>query len=146
MFVNFSWPRTRFKAEFAPQRCKLSAVKYRKLTVPALILLFMSSTAALADVSESQALEIDYLINYLQNSDCQMIRNGKAYSGEDGAKHVRRKYDYFRDKISSTEGFIDYSATKSMMSGRLYEVQCPGEEPVPSSRWLLEELEAYRTR
>jgi len=110
------------------------------------LLLFVSSTAALADVSESQALEIDYLIRYLQNSDCQMIRNGKAHSGEDGARHVRRKYVHFRNKISSTEEFIDYSATKSTMSGRLYEVQCPGAEPVPSSAWLLEELEAYRTR
>ena len=104
----------------------------------------MSSTASLADVPESQALEIDYLISYLQSSDCQMIRNGKAYSGEDGAKHVRRKYDHFRDKISSTEEFIGYSATKSTMSGSRYEVQCPGEEPVPSSDWLLDELEAYR--
>jgi hypothetical protein len=119
-----------------------------KLTifVAGLLLLFMSSTASLADVSESQALEIDYLIGYLQTSDCQMIRNGKAHSGEDGAKHVRRKYDHFRDKISSTKEFIAYSATKSTMSGRLYEVQCPGEEPVPSSEWLLEELEVHRKR
>jgi hypothetical protein len=119
-----------------------------KLTifVAGLLLLFMSSTASRADVSESQALEIDYLIGYLQTSDCQMIRNGKANSGEDGAKHVRRKYDHFRDKISSTEEFIAYSATKSTMSGRLYEVQCPGEEPVPSSEWLLEELEVHRKR
>jgi hypothetical protein len=119
-----------------------------KLTIfiASLLLLFMSSTVSLADVSESQALEIDYLIGYLQTSDCQMIRNGKAYSGEDGAKHVRRKFDHFRDKISSTEEFIAYSATKSTMSGRLYEVQCPGEEPVPSSEWLLEELEVHRKR
>jgi len=108
------------------------------------LLLFVSSTASLADVSDSQALEIDYLISYLQNSDCQMIRNGKTHSGEDGARHVRRKYDHFRNKISSTEEFIDYSATKSTMSGRLYEVQCPGAEPVLSSEWLLDRLEVYR--
>jgi hypothetical protein len=75
-----------------------------KLTIfiASLLLLFMSSTVSLADVSESQALEIYYLIGY--------------------------------------------SATKSTMSGRLYEVQCPGEEPVPSSEWLLEELEVHRKR
>jgi hypothetical protein len=112
--------------------------------IPGLLLLLASSTASLADVPESQALEIDYLISYLQTSDCQMIRNGKAYSGEDGAKHVRRKYDHFRDKISSTEEFIGYAATESTMSGRLYEVQCPGEAPVSSSAWLLKELEVYR--
>jgi hypothetical protein len=104
----------------------------------------MSSTASFADVPEPQALEIEYLISYLETSDCQMIRNGKAYSGEDGAKHVRRKYDYFRDKISSTEDFIGYAATKSTISGRLYEVQCAGAAPVPSSARLLEELKVYR--
>ena len=114
------------------------------IIVPGLLLLLACSTASLADVQESQALEINYLISYLQTSDCQMIRNGKAYSGEDGAKHVQRKYDYFRDKISSTEEFIGYAATKSTMSGRLYEVQCPGEAPVSSSAWLLKELEVYR--
>ena len=114
--------------------------------VSGVLLLLVSSTVSLADVSESQALEIDFLISYLQNSNCQMIRNGKSYSGKDGARHVRRKYDHFSDKISSTEEFIDYSATKSTISGRLYEVQCPGEEPVPSSAWLLEGLAAYRKR
>jgi len=101
---------------------------------------------AWADVPQSQAAEVEHLISYLQNRDCQMIRNGKAYSGRDGAQHVRRKYDYFRNEISSTGEFIEYAATKSTRSGRVYEVQCPGEKPVPSSDWLLEELEAYRNR
>ena len=74
-----------------------------------------------------------------------MIRNGKSYSVEDGAKHVRRKYNYFRDEISSTEMFIEYAGTKSTKSGRLYEVLCIGQEPEFSRDWLLEELTAYRS-
>ena len=97
-----------------------------------------------ADVPPSQTAEVEHLITYLGDSDCRMIRNGKSHSAKNGAKHVRRKYDYFRDEISSTEEFIEYSATKSTMSGSRYEVQCPGEEPVPSSDWLLDELEVYR--
>jgi hypothetical protein len=75
-----------------------------------------------------------------------MVRNGKPYSGEDGAKHVQRKYDYFRDKISSTEEFIELSATKSTMSGRQYEVHCPGQPPMVSADWLTRELRDYRSR
>jgi hypothetical protein len=97
-----------------------------------------------SDVPESQKPEVEHLIAYLENSDCEMIRNGKSHSGKDGARHVRRKYGYFRDDISSTEEFIALSATKSTMSSKLYQVRCPGSDPVPSRDWLLQELEAYR--
>jgi hypothetical protein len=73
-----------------------------------------------------------------------MVRNGKVYSGWQGAKHVQRKYDYFRDQIDSTEEFIALTATKSLRSGKPYKVQCPGQAPVPSGKWLLEELRAFR--
>jgi hypothetical protein len=99
-----------------------------------------------ADVPVEQEAEVEHLINYLQASDCRMVRNGKSYVGSEGANHVQRKYDHFRDEISSTEDFIEYSATKSVMSGKYYLVECPGEEPVRSRDWLLKELKAYRDR
>ena len=109
-----------------------------------LLILFLSSVSA--DVPEEQAPEVEHLINYLADSDdCRMIRNGKSYSAEDGAEHMRRKYDYFRGEISSTEEFIEYAGTKSTMSGRLYEVLCIGQEPEFSRDWLLEELSVYRS-
>jgi len=104
------------------------------------------SPVSKADVPGDQRAEVEHLIGYLQNSDCRMIRNGKSYSGKDGAMHVRRKYDHFRDRISSTEDFVEYSASKSTMSGKLYAVQCQGAEPVSSSEWLLQELEDFRRR
>jgi len=52
--------------------------------------------------------------------------------------------DRFRDEIYSTEQFIERSATKSPRSGKAYKIQCPGQDPVPSAKWLLEELEAFR--
>ena len=100
----------------------------------------------MADVPDAQKAEVRHLIDYLRNSDCVMIRNGKSHSGEDGAKHVQRKYDYFRSDISTTEEFIELSATKSTMSNRLYQVQCPGKAAQPSRDWLLEELDSYRNQ
>ena len=112
----------------------------------AIVLLITFAVGAGADVPAGQVAEVEHLIEYLQNSDCRMVRNGKPHSSKDGANHVRRKYAHFRNEISSTEDFIRYSATKSTISGRYYEVLCPGEAPVRSKDWLLEELRAYRSR
>jgi len=106
-------------------------------------LLFCWLNAA-ADVPVEQQAEVEHLINYLKESGCHMVRNNKPYNGKDGASHVRRKYNHFRNRISSTEEFIEYAATKSVMSGEYYEVQCPGEETMRSQDWLLMELQAYR--
>ena len=108
------------------------------------VLIFLSLSGVSADVPEEQVAEVEHLINYLANSDCRMVRNSKSYSAKDGAKHMRRKYKYFRDEISSTEEFIEYAGTKSTKSGRLYEVLCIGQEPEFSRDWLLKELNAYR--
>ena len=101
--------------------------------------------SAFADVPPGQRAEVGHLIAYLATSHCVMIRNGKRHDGEEAAQHVRRKYEHFREKIATTEDFIARSATKSMMSGRPYQVQCPGEKPLPSSDWLLAELAAFRS-
>jgi hypothetical protein len=110
------------------------------------ILLFMFLSSVSADVPEEQVVEVEHLLNYLADSDCRMIRNGKSYSSKDGAKHMRRKYNYFRDEISSTEEFIEFAGTKSTRSGRLYEVLCIGQEREFSRDWLLVELKVYRNK
>jgi hypothetical protein len=107
-------------------------------------LVFLSAAPLGADVPPEQKPEVEHLIGFLQTSDCSMIRNGRAHDGAEAARHVRRKYKHFRDDISSTEEFIELSATKSTMSSKPYEVQCPGEPPRQSADWLLDELEAYR--
>jgi hypothetical protein len=75
-----------------------------------------------------------------------MERNGKIHNGEDAYSHVKRKYDYFRDEISTTEEFIEYSATKSTMSGKYYMAVCEGQPPVRAREWLLLELNDYRAQ
>ena len=87
------------------------------------------------------------LANILSNGN----DNRKISSKRPGNSHlpgsrspVRRKYKYFLDEISSTEEFIELSATRSTMSSKPYEVHCPGEPPMKSADWLLAELEAFR--
>ncbi len=97
-----------------------------------------------ADVPDAERHEVEHLLDYLRSSDCAMERNGKRHSSADAFAHVRKKYDYFRGRIDTTEDFIEYSATKSTMSGSYYRVICPGGPPVRTRDWLLDELRRYR--
>lgn len=97
-----------------------------------------------ADVPPAQVKEIDHLVSYIKNSGCVVNRNGTDYPADEGLVHILRKYDYFRDDISSTEEFIELSATKSTMSGSYYTVICEGEKTVKTRDWLLTELARFR--
>jgi len=101
-------------------------------------------TAVRGDVPESDRHEVVHLLEYLRDSPCMMERNGKKHSGRDAYSHVQKKYEYFRDEITTPEEFIDYSASKSTMSGKYYLVYCPGQPPRRTRDWLMEELRRYR--
>jgi len=112
--------------------------------------LFVSSVMlfniALADVPPEQVREVSHLLDFVRNSQCIINRNGTDYPAEKGVAHIEKKYDYFRDDINSTEDFIEYSATKSTMSGDYYTVTCPGKQTIKTQDWLLEELQQFRSK
>jgi len=87
---------------------------------------------------------VEHLLEFVRQSDCVMIRNGSEHIGEEAVSHIQKKYDYFEDDITTTEAFIEYSATKSTMSGKYYTVKCPDGKEMHTQDWLLEELEAFR--
>ncbi|MBL4796155.1 MAG: DUF5329 family protein [Oleispira sp.] len=88
--------------------------------------------------------EIDHLLNFVASTDCKYERNGTLHSGAEAVEHINNKYDYYSDDITSTEDFIEYSATKSKMSGKYYKIHCKGAPVIKSQDWLLTELQAYR--
>jgi hypothetical protein len=108
------------------------------------LLIGFYAEGSLADVPPQQVNEVNYLIEYIRNSPCLLERNNKKYKGEEAIEHILRKYDYYREEITSTEDFIKYSATKSEMSGKVYMAYCEGSEPIDSFTWLMTELERYR--
>ena len=110
------------------------------------IVFILLATAATAEVGAEQKLETSHLLDFVKNTPCKIIRNGKAYDGNRAVTHIQQKYDYFRNDIETTEQFIDLSATKSTMSGKYYTVVCGDAQPVRTKDWLLEELRHYRQR
>ena len=96
--------------------------------------------------SSDMNAEIEHLLSYVENTECLYERNGTMHKGKDAVEHIKKKYNYFKDKIDSTEKFIELSATKSTMSGKYYMILCKDKLPVKSQEWLLRELESYRTK
>ncbi|WPD22449.1 MAG: DUF5329 family protein [Candidatus Electrothrix aestuarii] len=109
-----------------------------------LIFILLITGTAHADVPAAQQAEVEHLLSFVQTSTCLIDRNGSSHTGEEAAAHIKKKYDYFSNKIKTTEQFIEYSATKSTMSGSYYTVRCDGQEPIRTRDWLLRELKAYR--
>ncbi len=103
-------------------------------------ILSQATAASVADV------EFGHLLGYLERSGCAFYRNGSWYSASDARAHLDMKYRYLLDRglVDTTEDFIDRAATASSMSGKPYQVQCDGHEPVSSAEWLTTELHRLR--
>ncbi len=99
-----------------------------------------------ADVPADQVKEVNHLLDYVKDSGCIINRNGTDYPANKGVDHIKIKYDYFRGDINSSEDFIEYSASKSTMSGNYYTVTCPGKQTVKTRDWLLVELKRFRLK
>jgi len=107
------------------------------------VLVFTGSVSASGSVT---IIEINHLLDFVRQTDCQFIRNGKSYSGKEAVEHIRKKYDYHKDKIDSAEAFIELSASKSMMSGKYYMISCGDKPKLKSRDYLLQELKTFRRK
>jgi hypothetical protein len=92
-------------------------------------------------------IEVNFLLGYIEGSGCEFYRNGTWHDSKTAQAHLRDKYKYFvaRNRINTTEDFIEMAATESSFSGQLYEVRCNGGAPVTSNQWLRNELARFRT-
>ncbi len=104
------------------------------------IVLIVLSGGAIADTQK----EIEHLLSFVASTSCKYERNGTLHDGVDAQNHIKKKYDYFTDKINSAEDFIKYSATKSTMSGKNYKIHCANMPMQNSADWLLDELKKFR--
>jgi predicted GTPase len=87
---------------------------------------------------------IAHLLDFVRTSDVVFIRNGKEHSAEEAVDHIGKKYNHYKKKINTPEDFIEKSATKSMMSGKLYEIRLKDGTVITCRDWLTAELARYR--
>ncbi len=114
-------------------------MKFLKL---AFLPLVLYSNSAYADSQQ----EIEYLLQFVEQTPCTYERNGSSHSGAEAKNHIQKKYEYYKDKVETAEDFIKYSATESTFSGKKYKIHCANEATINSSDWLLGELQVYRSQ
>ena len=112
----------------------------------ALLTLLLACSTAHGDVTGPQQAEVAHLLEFVRTTTCTVDRNGALHDGPSAHAHIIKKYDYFRDRIATTEDFIAYSATRSTVSNRAYTVICPGQPRMETAAWLKRELERYRKK
>jgi hypothetical protein len=105
------------------------------------ISLIAISTNVQAQATPQATQEIKSLLDFVEHSECQFVRNGDEFTGSQARAHLEKKLNYLEGKnmVHSAEDFIDLAATRSSMSGRAYEVRCP-EGAQPARTWLKMEL------
>jgi len=110
------------------------------------IVCMLISHITYADVPENQTEEVKHLLDFVSQSSCTINRNGTNHAGPKASKHIEKKYNYFKDEIKTTEDFIQYSATKSTITGSYYMVSCPNQKNIKTQQWLLNELLKLRKK
>lgn len=109
------------------------------------LLLALSATVEAAPSAQARR-EIQGLMDALSTSSCEFQRNGTWHGRDEARKHLQRKYDYLlkKDLVDTAEQFIERAASKSSMSGRAYQVRCPGQPAQPAATWFKARLDALR--
>ncbi len=106
------------------------------------ILLFTAAHVFAAKAA-SQA-EIEYLLRYIENSNCHFIRAGTEYPAKEAADHLRMKLGKAGNRVKTAEDFITGIASKSYLTGKPYQIKPPGAAPQPAGPWLTKALEQHR--
>jgi len=110
---------------------------------PALLVALVLSMPAIAFAGQAED-EIEHLITAVGESGCTFIRNGSRHDAEGAASHMRLKYQRGKRYATTAELFIERLASKSSLSGKPYQIECPGSDAVPSGEWLTARLQEYR--
>lgn len=108
------------------------------------VILFMSVFISTPSVADDELTNtIKYLLDFVRNSDCTLIRNGKNHTAQEAVAHIKRKYNHFKDEIKTPEDFIRLTASKSLISKKPYMVKTSDGRMLRSQDWLLDALNNY---
>jgi hypothetical protein len=117
----------------------------RRHCFPLFILLsLLGSCTHHAVAEEDLESTITYLLAYVKNADVVFCRNNREHTPEEAAAHMGRKYEHFKDQIKTPEDFISLAGTKSLMTGKAYQVRLKDGKTMLTQKWLEDALANYR--
>lgn len=109
------------------------------------LLLGASAALAFAAPPASEQTLIDGLIQRVSTMrSMTFLRNGKPHDAAEAAKHMRAKFDHFKDEIATAEDFIERCASRSEMTGKPYQVRLQDGSLRDANAFLNAELRAMR--
>lgn len=115
-----------------------------------LLVLFLASPAVLPASQEGAVDDtegtIQYLVDYVAGSGLTFIRNGSSHPAPEAAEHMNTKYQNLKSRVSSPEDFIELCATRSLITGRPYEVVTKDGKTILTGEWLRQRLAEYRSQ
>jgi hypothetical protein len=88
--------------------------------------------------------EIDWLIGRVEKSGARFVRNGTEYAASEAASHFRLKLSRAGKRVKTAEDFIAGLATKSSLSGEVYQMRFADGKTVPAGDWLRGQLAQHR--
>jgi hypothetical protein len=115
---------------------------YLRRTV--LCLLLTLGASALHALESPAKEEVDHLLDAVAKSDARFIRNGKEYSSQEGADHLRYKLGQAGDRVKTAEDFIQGICTKSYFSGKPYLMKQKDGTTTEVGPWLTKLLAEHR--
>lgn len=90
--------------------------------------------------------EINYLLDLIENSSLSFERNGRKGSGKDAAKLLKYKLNQYKNKIHTTEDFIEKAASFSSHTKKSYYVILPRGKKFLLKDLLYTELNKLRNQ
>lgn len=111
----------------------------------ALALALSVAGAAHATPSASEQKVIETLIQRVaSHKSMKFMRNGEEHDAGEAARHLRAKYDHFKDEIVTAEDFIRLCGTRSEVTKVPYKVRTADKRTRNSSDFLKDELRLVR--
>ncbi|MCB1584459.1 MAG: DUF5329 family protein [Xanthomonadales bacterium] len=114
--------------------------KQRILLILIFLVFFVIRAVGAAEITEPETDKINFLKQEILSSNCQFERNGKVYSANKALEHISNKQSYYKKKINSAQDFINYTATKSHISGNPYYLICNDQQKQSLAIWLNSKL------
>ncbi|CAA6677835.1 MULTISPECIES: DUF5329 domain-containing protein [unclassified Lentimonas] len=118
--------------------------RFKTLLAIVLLSLSLGNWLNAAKPSAAAAQEIQQLIEAVEQSGCTFERNGKTYTAQEGADHMRLKLKRGGKYADTTEHFITRLASKSSWSGKPYHIIEPNGDQRTMQVWLEAQLVLIR--